>query len=126
MRGTFFGYLGMLLVGMLVLYCLWLVLYAFWSVFAEWRTNRELDGLAKEYSEKRAERRVEEAGRLSNGCEHDFSHPLGALPLNVCQHCGLAKERPLGGCDHIWRVRPDPIPSSACEKCGVRFPLVDV
>jgi len=123
MRGTFFAYLGLALVGLLLIYLAWLVLAAIWSVFDEWMTSRELDSFAREYAEKRAERREADFGRLENGCDHDFSHPLGALPLNVCRHCGLGKDRPVGGCDHVWRVRADPIPSSACEKCSKPYPM---
>ncbi len=126
MRGTFFAYLGILLVGLLLVYCVWAVFHALYSVVAEWRSNRELDGLAAEYSEKRRERLASEANRLENGCDHDFSHPLGALPPGACQHCGLEKEPPIGGCDHVWRVLPDPIPSSACEKCSRRFPKEEI
>ncbi len=118
MRGTFFAYLGLSLLSLLALYGAWLVLHAFWTVLSDLWQQRELDALAAEYMRKRDDRKHELATRLDNGCQHVFNDPLGALPVDVCVHCGLATERPLGSCDHVWRILEGPIPRSECEKCG--------
>ena len=126
MRGQFFGYLGIALLLIFLLYLVWLVIAALWSIVSDILTQRELDELAEEYAERRKLRKAEEAVRLKNDCEHVFSDPLGALPDNVCMHCGLAKVRPMSKCDHVWRILPDPVPASECEKCGERFCRVEV
>ncbi len=121
MRGQFFAYLGMGLLCLIFFYCVWLVLRALWSVIADTLENREMDQLANEYIERRESRRIEEADRLDNGCEHEYGHILHALPDEVCNRCGLARERPLGACDHVWRVLPGVIPESECELCGKKY-----
>ncbi len=125
MRGTFFAYLGAALLALILLYCVFLVLKSFWTVFSDARSNHELDQLAKEYTERRKRRKQEEGERLNNGCQHEYGHPLSALPDDVCLHCGLARVRPPGDCDHVWRVVQDVIPSSQCELCGKRYSTVE-
>lgn len=121
MRGTFFLYLAVMLLALLLLYGIWVVLAAFWTMWREARSNRELDQLAVAYAERRARRREEDASRLNNGCQHEYGHVLGALPEDVCCKCGLARQRPEGGCDHVWRICPGAVPESQCELCGKRY-----
>ena len=121
MRGTFFAYLGFALVGLIIAYFVFLVVKSFWTLFSDARTNRELDQLAQEYTERRKARRASESERLNNGCEHVYGHPLSALPDDACCKCGLMKDRPLGNCDHVWRVTSDVVPSSRCERCGETY-----
>ena len=125
MRGEFFAYLGMGLVCLAILYCVYAVLRSLYSVFADMWQNRELDKLAVEYARKRDERKEYESTRLKNGCEHQYGDPLGALPEGVCNRCGLAKDRPMGACDHVWRILPGPIPESQCEKCEKKYSTVE-
>ena len=125
MRGQFFAYLGMGLVGLIILYCVFAVLKAVYSVIADMMQNRELDKLAAEYSRKRDERKAYESTRLENGCDHKYGDPLGALPAGVCNQCGLAKDRPTGACDHVWRILPGPVPESQCEKCQKKYSTVE-
>lgn len=121
MRGQFFAYLGLGLLALILIYCVWLVLRACWSVIADALENREMDQLANEYLARREVRRREEEQRLNNGCEHEYGHFLGALPDDVCGKCGLARERPLGPCDHVWRIVPGVIPESECELCHKKY-----
>lgn len=125
MRGQFFAYLGLGLVGLVVFYALYMFFRAVYSVFADAWTNRELDKLAKEYTEKRDERKAADAKRLDPNCKHLYGDALGALPPDVCRRCGKAKQRPKGACDHVWRILPGPIPSSRCEKCDKNYSTVE-
>ena len=121
MRGQFFLWLFIGLIALAILYFLFLVLKAFYVTLEEMWTNRELTKLADEYSERRRNREEEARQRLNNGCQHLFDDQAGALPPDVCCHCGLAKTKPDGDCDHVWRIVPGIIPRSKCEICEQEF-----
>ena len=118
MRQNLFIFIFISLVFGLVGYFMWMVLRAFYSIFDDVRTEKQLDDLATEYQDRRRERREAAAVRLENGCEHDYGDLLGAFAKDVCVKCGLSKEPPPGECDHHWQRVPGPIPGSRCEKCG--------
>lgn len=121
MRRQVFIFILIALVVAIVLYFLWMVLRALYTVFDDVRTEKQLNQLATEYKDRRQERRDAAASRLENGCEHDYEDLLGAFPHDVCVKCGLAKEPPPGDCDHVWRRLSGAIPGSRCEKCGVEY-----
>jgi hypothetical protein len=126
MRTQFFLYLGLGLSAILLGWFVWLVLKAFYSIFADLRTDRELSQLAMELAEKRRQGRLAAQARLNNGCQHEFDDALGALPPDVCRKCGIGRDPPEGDCDHSWQLLPGIIPESRCTKCGARFSSIPV
>lgn len=121
MRQNVFIFILIALVFGIVGYFVWMVLKAFYTVFDDVRTERQLNELATEYSDRRREKREAAALRMDNGCDHEYEDLLGAFPKNVCIKCGLNKELPPGPCDHVWRRMPSAVPGSECEKCGEIF-----
>ncbi|MCA9165847.1 MAG: hypothetical protein R3C99_03195 [Pirellulaceae bacterium] len=119
MKEYFLFIVGGMLIGALVLYFVWSVLRAFWSLFEDWRLYQELDELERDADQRKAALERNAAARLDNGCEHDFDDSaFGAFPDGVCRKCGLAKKRPPGFCDHVWRRKAGTEVGSICEKCG--------
>lgn len=121
MKAGFFLYLFLGLFAILAGYGVWVVLRAFYSIFADIRTNRELDALAEQLANKRREKRLLEQQRLSNGCQHEFDDSGTALPKDVCVKCGIAREIPNGPCDHRWQIQKGIIPESRCTRCGEHY-----
>ena len=121
MRGAFFMWLAVGLVGLIVAYFIWTVLYALFKTAVDIKTGRELDRLAEEYAEKRDQRQRDAVTRLETGCDHEFDDDGGALPPDVCRLCGIAKEKPPGKCDHRWKKLPGIIPQSQCAACGETY-----
>ncbi len=121
MRSKFFLYLALFLIALIVLYFLWLVAKAIYTILFDIWNDRELARLADQLAARRQERRLASERRLKNGCDHEFDDVLGALPPDVCRKCGLARELPAGPCDHVWRIQPGIIPESRCERCGERY-----
>lgn len=108
-----------MLIGALVLYFLWSLLRACWSLYEDWRLGQDLDELERESEQRRLDREQAAAKRLDNGCDHDFDNSaFGAFPEGVCRKCGLANVRPPGFCDHVWRRKAGSEVGSICEKCG--------
>ena len=120
-RGSFFGLLLLGLLGLVVAYFIFMVIRSFVTIFSDMMTNRDLDRLAQEFSQKRKESAAAAERRLNNGCEHSFDDQGGALPPDVCSKCGIARTKPADECDHVWRVMPGVIPQSQCEQCGTKF-----
>ena len=124
MRGKFFLYLLVGLVGLIVAYFLFMVLRAIYVTIMEIKTGWELDHLADEYVQRREQQVQESEARLNNGCTHEFDDEGGALPPDVCRKCGIEKQLPAGDCDHAWKRVPGIIPQSACSKCGKKYSSV--
>lgn len=124
MRGKFFLYLLVGLIGLVVAYFVFMVLRAIYVTFMELKSGRELNQLADEYSHRRQQQLDAAHARLDNACAHEFEDDGGALPPDVCCKCGLARDRPDGECDHTWERLPGIIPQSACTKCGQKYSSV--
>ena len=124
MRGKFFLYLLVGLIGLVVAYFMFMVLRAIYLTIMEIITGRELDRLAEEFSERREQQLHTAQSRLSNGCDHEFDDDGGTLPPDVCRKCGLERNRPEDECDHIWKRLPGIIPQSACKVCGKKYSSV--
>lgn len=118
MRQNVFIFILIAIVVGIVGYFIWMVLRAFYSVYEDARSEKQLNELATEYQDRRRERREAAVARLDNGCEHDYEDLLGAFPKDVCAKCGIEKNIPPGDCDHQWERLPSAVPSSCCTKCG--------
>ena len=113
--------ISMLCVAVAAIYFVWLVIRTIYVIYTDRLLNEELEQLRSECEAKRKTAEEENAGRLENGCDHLFETALAGLPPDVCEKCGLAKEKPDGNCDHVWKRDPGLIPASRCQNCGMTY-----
>ncbi len=104
-----------------VLYFAWVCSRDLFYHIVDWRQSKQFDGVRVQREARQRESHEENERRLANGCEHEYDTQFGALPMDVCCKCGLAKEKPAGECDHVWRREKGLIPASRCEKCGQQY-----
>ncbi len=102
-------------------YFLWLAGRAFYSMYSDWKLDKELIVIRAESDVRRKQKSEDNQRRLDNGCVHVFDQSFGEFPPGVCRKCGLERERPKGECDHVWRRAEGPVPGSFCEKCGKKY-----
>ncbi|HAY81249.1 MAG TPA: hypothetical protein DCY79_15705 [Planctomycetaceae bacterium] len=96
---------------------IWQVMKACYVVYQDWMLGKELDELEADHAIAVAERRVADAARLDNGCQHVFQWSGGADPVRICSKCGLQEQRPEGDCDHVWHQGGGAVPNAYCILC---------
>jgi len=121
MKQLFFIGLGLMVPLVLLAGILYAVWHAARSLYDDWRLGRELVELRADARLRREQRREENARRLDNGCDHDFTTRQLNFPPHVCPKCGIAQEKPVGDCDHVWKRGDEDYPSSVCTKCGKTY-----
>ena len=121
MREKLFQWIFIVVIVGAVLYFLMVFCKSMYHWWQDWRMTKSLNEMAVSFDDKRRVDRQKAADRLNNGCDHVYEDLLNAFPKDVCVHCGLARQRPLGECDHVWRRVPGAIPGSVCESCGKTY-----